>query len=669
MMLPMWLAACLTEPAPPVPVLTAEADAVPAAAIAPADGALPAAGALHADGAFPATGAPPAPWTEAWTVIVVSETPEADGPRALAAGLGTMPSTWETARQPEPGVVFVVWVPTGSDVTPLAAHRTNGADLVAVLAGGDAPWAARTAARLHVAATAVVDSAASASLWVDSAHLDGSLAGAVAARVVADRYGVAFFPSTPLVGAFPPGLVVTLGPHADAFLTAEDVRTRAEAARNGGADALARDAEVAVRIGVALSTTDPAVLALLTTDPDPLVRARVAARSTDVTALAALSADPSSVVRIIATDRLVVTADNPGHTGAAALVRAAGAADGAQRWKAAAGLVDVSLLAALVNDRDGHVRVAAAARLGELGGKGIVEPLVAALRDPDSRLRAVAAAALAGAEDPRAVAALTASLQDPTRGVSDAAARALARRPATAGGAATPPKKLTSERDLELGVTSPDADVRAQTAAFLVGRADDPALAWFDQLSRDSDPCVRLASVLAMPSDPLITSRLQTALRDADPHVVLAALGSLARGKRGTAEVLAPLTSHADSEIRLRAVEALALLGRSEGLRSALIDTDERIRAAAVGAFPGDLAADEPSVLVRRAAAHGRTLPGADALLADAGDLGFWARGTLAREDEFLRTILGRPAAANAPTAPTTLRPPVILAYGRSDHG
>lgn len=656
MLLPLWLGAC-ASPSTAVPPPAASAPAEPASeTVEPAPVAPPAA-------------APEAPaaWNREWNVVVVSDTPAEDGAKSLAAGLGKSATTWAAAQPGAPGVTYAVWVGSGADVSALAAHRTGGSDLVAVLGPGDAQWAARAAERLTEGGISVLDTAATASLWMDPEALDGTLAGALAARSFADRYVMPFFPSSPLVGSFPPGVVVMVGAHDGAAASADTAPTRAELAR-AGAVGEATDPEVAVRIGVAASSKNAEVLATLSTDREPLVRARVASRSTVIETLRALAEDASSVVRLVATNRLTELPDDAAGVRQMALSKAAHSHDAAQRWKAAAALGDVALLTTLLRDTDSHVRQAAASRLGEIGGKEAIVPLAAALREPDYRLRLAAAGALAAIHDPAAAAALSASLADPTASVAAKAAsgRSPPGAPQTDHPPISPPR---SEEEIERAVTSHDAEVRIATAQFMNGRADDPALSWLDRLARDPDPAVRYAAVRAFGADPLSAPRVIAALGDADPDVVLVALAALARGKHGKAEVLAPLTTNPDAEIRLRAFEALAALGRSDTLRAGLTDPDERIRAAAVGVFPGDLSPGEPAVLVQRAAAHGRTRPGGDALLADAGDLGFWARGTLSREDEFLAEILAPRRISAEGRAPVVLMPTHIWTYGRRDHG
>ena len=110
--------------------------------------------------------------------------------------------------------------------------------------------------------------------------------------------------------------------------------------------------------------TDPAVLARLATDTEPLVRARVADRSRDIALLARLATDPSSVVRVVATHTLARSGDPAAQP---ALAAAASSGDAYQRWKAASALDDVAILDRLLTDVDIDVRREAARRLGIAG--------------------------------------------------------------------------------------------------------------------------------------------------------------------------------------------------------------------------------------------------------------------------------------------------------------
>lgn len=607
-----------------------------------------------------------ADWTGAWTLRLYAG--EGDGPVAMGEALRLPIVPWDGMRPAtRPGEAAIVWIPVNSDIPRLRgvfardAHRPGGAgEVVVVLSPGNAAWAARAHAELPWAGVAIVDPAISLSLWADPARAaaDPRLAGLTAGVVLADHYRVRFHPAK---GRFPPGLDEVLGAPDPADLAAPDPRTRGEAARSGGADALAEDPEPAVRLGVAISTTDAVVLARLATDTEPLVRARVADRCEDVAILDALARDPSSVVRVIATHRLA----RLGVPEAQAPLRAAAASpDAYQRWKAASGLEDAAILASLLKDPDIDVRREAARRLGAVGAPGpAVAALIGALTDDNSFVRRWAAVGLGRIGDPGAVSALRTARADPTALVAEAASTALGEPPPRRF---VPPGKPGSDAELYALLESADATVRKDAAKFFAGR--DDAGERLGPLARDPDSEVRKSAVEALGWSRGNAALLLPALSDPDPDVVVTALDGLRRGADGDAAAIAPLLGHADAEIRLRATEALAALGPSDALAACLLSPDERIRAAAVSVFPGRLAAEEPSALVRRAARSRRR---GDALVATepGTDADFWAIGVYAREDDLLHVRFSWNDASDRPSSYRALRPPVIRAYGHPDRG
>lgn len=636
------------------------------AVVEPAD----AASAPHLARAAPAR---EAPWEGRWSVAVVTDAPD-DGARTLAATLGVQLSSWASAPAGRPGLVVVTWLPSGSDLTPVAAHApTGGAAFVVVLGPGDAAWAGRAATELPWTGAGIIDCMASGSLWADPASLELGLSGALAGNLLADAYGLPFTPLPADAVAGHPGLDALLGPPDVRHLSATDVRTRAEAARRGGADALVRDPESAVRIAVATSTTDAGALSVLATDREPLVRARVADRSEDVGVLARLSADPSSIVRIVATHRLATISPGGRDDGPRmrALHEAAASPDAYQRWKAAFGIRDAPSLIKLLSDPDIDVRREAARTLGRTGDRAGTHALIAALHDENSFVRRWAAEGLGRLGDPAALPDLRIAAQEPTGLVAQDAARALAALGAPTSVRMWAPRgKPKSEAEIAARVRSPDATERKDIAKFLSGREDAAAIGWLMELAGDADSDVRKSAIDTMSWCQGTIPIVQRAVLDPDPDVRVTALDALRQNRGGTVDIIAPMLRDPDGEIRLRAAEALAALGPSEPLRALASDADERIRVAVIGVFPGMLAPDEPSILVRRAAggASGGS-SGADAMLADVGDLGYWARGAIAREDELVHLRLSWNDAADRPSAYRTLRPPVVRAYGHPDRG
>ena len=399
--------------------------------------------------------------------------------------------------------------------------------------------------------------------------------------------------------------------------------------------------------------------------------------------------DPSSVVRVATLQALA--RDQPGSTperpmvmpGGPGLLRAAKSPDAYLRWKAAwwvRGHRDLRfVLDTMLGDVDSDVRRQAARSLGILGDPGGVEPLIGALDDSNSFVRRWALEALGAPGRATAAQAVRPFLDSDTVLEAAAAAEALTRLgEPTEVPRYEPPRPPSSPEEIATLATSPDVTVRKDLAKFLAG---DPAhLAVLEGLARDGDSEVRKTAVEALGWTEGTTSALQRALQDPDTDVMVTALQGLRRSGTGDLVEVRKLLKAQDSELRLRAAEALAAARReADGdavLATLAADPDERIRAAVVAALPDRLAADEPAVLVRRAAAaHGRTLPGeADALvlaaLPDASPaLASWARGVLAREDDLLHALFSWNDPADRPAEHRSLRPPVIRPYGSPDRG
>jgi HEAT repeat protein len=648
-------------------------------ASAPAKGEPPPAAEAQAARAAPSVAAD---WQGAWTLALYANDPSDPACVAMAGALGLPLSAWSGSRPPtRPGEAAVVWIPAGTDIRKLGealAPRPGpggpgGGEVVLVLGPGDDAWRTRAAAELPWASVAVVDPTISLSLWASPSRAvqEPKLAGLVTALTLSEHYAVAYHAAA---GSFPPGLAQVLGPADPAALTSPDPVVRAEAARRGGADTLAGDPEAAVRLGVAVSTTDQAVLARLATDPEPLVRARVADRLDDIAILGRLAKDPSSVVRVVATHRLA----HAGDPAAQPILREAAASpDAYQRWKAASGLDDVALLDHLLADVDIDVRREAARRLGVVGKAGsaseAVTALTRAVRDDNSFVRRWAAGALGKIGDPSAIPALREVARDPTALVADAAAKSLGALGQPAPGVPFQPHpKPKDDAELDSWLASPDATVRKDASKFLAGRED--AATKLAKLVADKDSEVRKSAVEALGWSDGNTATLLAALHDPDPDVEVTALDALRRSRSGDVPAIAALLANPDTEIRLRAAEALATLGPSDALAGCLKDPDERIRAAAVSVYPDRVDPHEPAALVRRAAAVARrpaAASGHDALVdtAEGTDADAWAMGVFAREDDLVHLRFSWNDPSDRPASYRALRPPVIRQYGHPDRG
>ncbi len=640
--------------------------------------------------------APGTAWKGTWTASFYTTVPDDPASRAMASALGleTLPYN---GRRPDtgPGDAAILWLEAGSDLDltsqALAPRgRAPQGDVLVVLGCGDRPWSQRAAQELPWAGVGIVDPIASLSLWINPAAANDSpwLSGLMAAWTVAEHYDLPYHPSRlPM----PPGLAQLLGPANPQDTASESPRVRATATLRFPSRASPQDPETAVRIALARSTGDQGLLARLATDTEPLVRARAASRLDNAKVLASLTGDPSSVVRVMAADRVanLIARGSRDPVLLAAARNTAASPDAYLRWKAAYALgwlgddVLPSLLA-LLGDPDIDVQREAARSLGRLGNEAAVKDLLKALESPNSFVRRWSAQALGEISDESAMGALEQLRNDPTLLVARAACFALQRlgvaAPAPEYNPPRPPEDLAAATAL---ARSPDATDRKDSAKYLVSPATPERLALLVELASDPDSEVRKTAVEAMAWYEISPQALVEALNDGDPDVVVTALETITELAHGKAQelVLSPvihLLSHPDSEIRLRAAEALAAMGASDVLRPYSHDPDERIRAAVASLLPGNVAPDEASILVKRAAAS--AAPGLwdqypDSMIravlpaARHGDDWYWARGVIAGEDDLLHQVLSWNDPSDVPHTHETLRPPVIRSYGHPDRG
>ncbi|MCB9742369.1 MAG: HEAT repeat domain-containing protein [Alphaproteobacteria bacterium] len=688
MLLLTFLLACTSEaPAP--------AEGPPAKAPPSARGAEPVEDLEAA--VYAARGAPSdvAPWSGAWRVSVYAAEPTPPGAASLAAGLGVRPKAWQGGRPPAaPGELVVVWAPAQEPVQALAGRlapppgkASPSGPLVVVLDPGADPskserWRLQATAELPWMNLGVVDPCASGALYGEPAP-SAEVAGGIAALVFVERFGLALEPRTLSAS---PGLAQRLGAPGDP--SSEDPRVREVLAESQPEARWLGDPEAAVRLALARATRDPALLSALSEDPEPLVRARAADALSDLDRLSSLVDDPSSVVRQVATQRLADLA----HGGerdprvGQALTRAAASGDAYQRWKAAYGLEAVpegtETLLHLLQDVDIDVRRSAASALGHHPGPEVREALVAALSDENSFVRRWAARGLGALRDPAAIPALRQAAQEPTTLVAEAAAEALTRLgEPTRPPRFHPPARPTSEAELQAMIQHEDATVRKDVGKFLAGRPE--AAEALLQLAQDPDSEVRKSAVEALSYHPAHARYLTRFLSDPDPDTLVSAIMGVARTRVGDPEALAALLDHGDSEVRLRAAEALTALhaasplpeGPAARLAALIRDPDERLRAAAARAFPERVSADEPALLVRQIAAAAGTLeaptqaavrwmgPGATP------EQRAWAIGLLVREDELVHVRFSWNDPADRPASHLALRPPLLRTYGQPNRG
>jgi HEAT repeat protein len=634
---------------------------------------------------YAAKGAPPSakPWDGPWVASVYLGPSQAPGAHALATALSLPTRAWDgSLPSPARGELALIWLEAGAPAPTPAAQPGEGAT-VAVLGPGDPGWATRMSAALPWLGVDVVDATASTALWAEptTALAEPAVAGLVAAQAVAAHYSLPYQPPPNAPSAIP-GLAQFLAPGAAP--DSDDPRAVATAALAQPEAGLVDHPEPAVRLALATSSHDQALLARLARDPEPLVRARAADRVHSVPLLSELCWDGSSVVRVVATHGLARLAQQGEHgpeLQRALQEVAQRSPDAYQRWKAAFGLgwlPDQSkTLASLLEDPDVDVRRQAASSLGQQRDTTAVQALIGALDDPNSFMRSTTVRALANTNDPRTLDALRGALRDEALLVRGEAAFALRRHGIEAHAERYRPPQPPARREALVALHArPDPTTRKDATKFAAGRDDAPAL--LEATLQDPDPEVRKGAVQALGAAHDIAPLLLPLLSDPDPDVLVTTLESLRRAGGYPVDPLLPLLAHPDAEPRLRAVEALAALGPHPALEHLAEDPDERIRAAWAQAYPHLVRDDDPSALVRRAAAQAAAelWRGDPSLLVRAAceppldpHAAYWARGVLAREDDLLHLRFSFNDERRIPASHQAMRPPVVREYGHPNRG
>ncbi len=243
----------------------------------------------------------------------------------------------------------------------------------------------------------------------------------------------------------------------------------------------------------------------------------------------------------------------------------------------------IATLLPVLADPHPFVRAAAVNALGLL--RGPVSPRFAELLDPkkepDASVRQAAATNLAFLGDPTAGAALILALKDAQPGVRYAAARSL--------GALRVAQAVPA---LAEALKDPDSGLR-RTAAGALGQlpssASVPVLQSALAAEKDQEVRAELVRSLGLTGDPGAADTLDAGLKDPDPGM------------------------------RLQAAQALARLGRSDGMPAVLEilkspQTDLRRRAASVLAVIGD---DKQALPALKAALESESDPAARGALQD----------------------------------------------------
>jgi HEAT repeat protein len=615
-----------------------------------------------------------------WAITVFASStgsPDGAGEAALAEALGV--ALTPSFKPPRKGEVAVLWLDPSAASEPPKLQGAGGA-IVFVVGPADTAERDRWVQGLAMSGAGVVDTRATLARWGAADVTAPATAGAAAAWELARHFNGA---APRLSVAGPPALAAALGATPSDGPAALAWAARAWAAHAGS---VVSTDELGVRLAHATAASGPALVAL-SRDPEPLVRARAADRIADPVQLTRLVADPSSVVRVVAADRLAALA-RAASTPAAALLpgleAAAASPDAYVRWKAASGLAAVQgglpAMLRLLEDVDIDVQREAARSAGALRDPAIRAALEELLQGDNSFVRAWAAHGLGELGDPAAVPALRAAVRDPAAMVAQAAAdsarllgtRLQARR-------YEPPRK-GSPSELVALATGPDPTARKDALKMLAGTPEGTAVAIVALSDRDSE--VRKLAVESLGWSQDLQPALLDALDDTDPDVLVTALQSLRRRPiPGSAARIAVHLSAPDTEIRIRAAQALSALGEADAtvaLDAVRADPDERVRAASIRARPGRLSPDEASLVVLRAAAAvgGRPChdPHADPLVraacpeADPHDAAA-ALGLLALEDDLLHVRFSWNRPEDRPPSHSALRPPVIRPYGDPDRG
>jgi HEAT repeat protein len=241
------------------------------------------------------------------------------------------------------------------------------------------------------------------------------------------------------------------------------------------------------------------------------------------------------------------------------------------------GMADARLagtLAAMLNDADPGVRVAAVRALAVLKTEVVLRPISQALKDAAPAVREAAATALGLAGDKRALPLLTQMLKDPNAVVRQKALTALQKF-----GWEPENDQQRASRAVALG--------QLQKAAAMGPAAIEP----LSLVLQHGNHYERQAAVeaLARVGDARVVTPLLGALSDKATNVRTAAIEALGRsGDTRAVEQIAPALQDEAHHVRATAVEALGRLGSSpvvELLITALQDKAWDVRAAAAHAL------------------------------------------------------------------------------------
>ena len=138
-----------------------------------------------------------------------------------------------------------------------------------------------------------------------------------------------------------------------------------------------------------------------------------------------------------------------------------------------------------------------------------------------------------------------------------------------------------------------------------------------------------------------------------------------------------PLLSHSDTEVVLRAVEALVSIevkwstNTTETIKALRYHPDERIRAAIATRRPDWFDDSDTGLYVRWTMMNSTSIhkTSSDSWLMDKPEYGFWMQGVIQDQDDLVHEIFSWTNAADRPQSHRALRPPRFGSYGHPNRG
>lgn len=606
-------------------------------------------------------------WQGAWKVQVWGLNPDDPSLVSLSAQLKAPIFEWKgEALEAGQGELILVYLPK-----PQTLPKMKG-EVVFVLDGN---WSKTEMAELPWKGGAIVDSKQTMALFGSEEYLaDPQLKAGVVAWQIAEHYQLSRDRLDRAVPVSLYGILATEAPDSQH----ENPQMRYFAANSP------EDSSMVVRLATARSSADQRVLALLAKDIDPWVRARAMDRLENVSLLREGLSDGSSLVRVVSGHQLAVLARMGKQEACEPLQEASRSGDAYLRWKGAYGLgfcESLPVLLALMDDADIDVQRQAAQSLGRQRNVAEAQDiLIKKLESKNSFVRRWVLEALSQIQSKEVEGVLQQYFETTSSQIEkEVVAQALRMRGKSFPvGRYLPPSPPKNTKDLEQLITSKDPTVRKDAAKFLIGRKEFKTQLLV--LTKDADSEVRKSAVevLGWNGD----SEIYQFLSDTDLDVVVTALDGIRHTKIGDGQGIELLLQHPDSEIRLRALQALvAVFGELSQKQKTLLselcsDPDERIRASALMIFPKKMLRTEASDWLRWMVTLSEPMVYVEGVddMASFGQKGTldqkaWIRGVVEMEDDFLHRRFSWNDEKDRPPSHRALRPPLFREYGRPNRG